>query len=82
MEEYELESNSNRYCGGTIFNNAATGVIWIENQISLGGGETILAKEVFRQWLYEKAFVYIKHIHSDNGVFTAEQFKADYAEKN
>ena len=82
LEGYGRESDSNRYHGGTIFNDAATGVIWVENQISLGAGETILAKEVFEQWLYEEAFVEIKHIHSDNGVFTAEEFKEDCAEKN
>ncbi len=47
LEGYGHESNSNRYHGGTIFNDAATGVIWIKNQISLGAGEAILAKEVF-----------------------------------
>ena len=41
-----------------------------------------MAKEVFEEWLKEKAWVEIKHYHSDNGVFTAEEFREDCKEKN
>ena len=34
-----------------------------------------MAKELFEEWLKEKAWVEIKHYHSDNGVFTAEESK-------
>ena len=41
-----------------------------------------MAKEVFEEWLKEKAWVQIKHYHSDNGVSTAEEFREDCKEKN
>ena len=75
LEGFGREGDNKRFHGGTIFNDAATGLIWVENQVSLGAGETILAKELFEQWLDDTAQVEIKHIHSDNGVFAAEEFK-------
>ena len=41
-----------------------------------------MAKELFEEWLKEKAWVKIKHYHIDNGVFTAEEFREDCKEKN
>ena len=81
LSGYGREALHNRYHGGTIFNDAATGLIWIENQVTLGAGDTILAKESFEQWLRNKAWVEIKHLHSDNGVFTAKEFREDCKEK-
>ena len=37
------EGDNNHYHGRTIFNDAATGAMWVENQVSLGAGETIMA---------------------------------------
>ena len=71
------ERRENRYHGGTIFNDAATGIIWVENQVSLGAGETIQSKLKFEQWLYELCFVEVMHYRSDNGVFTAEEFREE-----
>ena len=48
---YGWEGHENRYHGGTIFNDAVSGAIWVENQVSLGAGETIEAKLHFEQWL-------------------------------
>ena len=61
QDGYGREGENNRYHGGTIFNDAASGIIWAENQISLGAGDTIMAKDVFEEWLKEKAWVKIKH---------------------
>ena len=47
LDGYGREGENNRYHGDTNFNDAAYGVIWVENQISLGAGEKIMAKEVF-----------------------------------
>jgi hypothetical protein len=33
------------------YNNAASGLIWVENQVSLGASETIMGKERFEQGL-------------------------------
>ena len=81
LSGYGREARHNRYHGGTIFNDAATGLIWIENQVTLGAGDTLLAKELFEQWLRNKACVEVRHLHSDNGVFTAEEFRNDCKEK-
>ena len=51
LDGYGREGENNRYHGGTIFNDAASGVIWVENQISLGAGETIMWNEAFEEWL-------------------------------
>ena len=49
------ERHQNRFHGGTIYNDAASGLIWVENQISLGANETVLGKSWFDQWLWEQA---------------------------
>ena len=75
------EQSHNRYHGGTIFNDAHSGIIWVENQVSLGAGETIEAKLRFEEWLYDLALAEVKHYRSDNGVFTAEEFRAECKSK-
>jgi hypothetical protein len=42
---YGCEAQHNRFHGGTIFNDAASGAIWVEHHVSIGAGETICAKE-------------------------------------
>ena len=81
-EGYGREGVENRFHGGTIFHDAASGVIRVENQVSLGAGETIGSKERFEEWLYEMAHAEVRHLHSDNGVFTAEKFRTDCREKD
>jgi hypothetical protein len=71
---YGREAQHNRFHGGTIFNDAASGAIRVEHQVSLGAGETICAKERFEEWLYELSCVEVARYHSDNGVFTAAEF--------
>ncbi len=45
------EGSSCRFNGGTIYNDAASGLIWVESQVSLGANETVMGKEQFEQWL-------------------------------
>ncbi len=42
---YGREGRNGRCHGGTIYNDAASGLIWVENQVSLGASETITGKE-------------------------------------
>ena len=72
----------NRYHGGTIFNDAATGIIWVKNQVSMGSGDTIMSKACFEEWLWELVCVEKKRYRSDNGVFTSENFRKDCKDKN
>ncbi len=74
---YGREAQNNQFHGGTIFNDAASGAIWVEHQVSLGAGETICAKEQFEEWLYELSCVEVAWYHSNNGVFTAAEFWED-----
>ena len=66
---YGCEGSTRRFNGGTIYNDAASGLIWVENQVSLVANETIMGKERFEQWLYNIACSEVKHYHGDNGIF-------------
>ena len=49
-----------------MLRDAATGIIWIENQKSLVAGETVMTKIRFEKWLWEQAAVKIKHLNNNN----------------
>jgi hypothetical protein len=66
---YGHESADRRFQGGTIYNNAASGLIWVENQVSLGANETVMGKSCFEQWLWDMAYAEVKHYHGNNGFF-------------
>lgn len=80
-EGYGRETDANMYHGGTIFRDAASKYIHVENQVSLGAGETVQSKLKFEEWLYDQARVRVKHYHSNNGVFQAEVFKESIDEQ-
>ena len=42
---YGQKYYSSHFHGGTLYNDAADGIIWVENQVSLGASETFLGKE-------------------------------------
>ena len=69
------EREEDRFKGGTIFFDMATGKSFVKFQVSLGTTETLLAKACFER---ESALngVKIKSYHTDNGVFTAKEFIA------
>ncbi len=48
-----------------MFQNTATGLIWAENQVLLGAGEVLMAKECFEQWLWKLAAAEIWHLCQD-----------------
>ncbi len=50
--KYGRESQDCHFQGGTIFNDAASGLIWVENQVSFGANKTVMGKMCFEQWLY------------------------------
>ncbi len=59
LSGFGREDDQNKFHGGTIFQDAATGIIWIECQVSLGAGETVMSKVVLRngygKWLLLKS---------------------------
>ncbi len=78
---YGREAPHNQFHGGTLFYDAATGLIWPENQASLGAGETQVTKECFEQWLWDLAAIEIQDLHSNNGIFNAKLFVEDFQNK-
>ena len=71
------EQHNNRFHGGTIDNDAASGLIWVENQVLLGANETIVGKAWFEQWLWGQAVAEVSHYHSDNGILVKVSYCKD-----
>ena len=53
--EFDCERHTNMFHGGTIFCDAGLKHIHIENQVSLGVGETVNSKLKFEDCLWEQA---------------------------
>ena len=73
-------SDDRRFQGGTIYNDAALGLIWVENQVSFGANETVMGKARFVQWLWDMAYADVKHYHGNNGIFSAEEYRQECME--
>jgi len=78
---YGRESQDRRFQGGTIYNDAASGLIWDENQVSLGANETVMGKARLEQWMWDQCVSEVKHYHGDNGIFSAVEYRCDCDEK-
>jgi len=75
------ESKDRRFQGGTICNDAALGLICVENQVSLGANETVMGKARFEQWVWDMAYAKVKHYHGKNGIFSAEEYCQECMDK-
>jgi hypothetical protein len=64
-----------------IYDDAALGLIWVENQVSLGANETVMCKACFEQWLWDMAYAKVKHYHGDDGIFSAEEYCQECMDK-
>ncbi len=78
---YGRESQDRRFQGGTIYNDAASGLIWVKNQVSLGANKTVMGKAHFKQWLKDQCVSEVKHYHGDNGIFSAEEYRCNCDKK-
>ena len=78
---YGKEQHTNCYHGGTIYQDAASNLVRVQNQVSLGAGETVMGKAAFEDWIWNLAGVLAKQYHSDNGIFNSELFRRDCIEK-
>ena len=65
FETYGKESNRDRYTGGCIFVDHATGFIWVFLQSRLNSHETLKGKQMFEE-LCAKYGVVVSHYLSDN----------------
>jgi len=78
---YGRKSQDRRFQGGTIYNDAASGLIWVENQVSLSANETVMGEARFEHWLWDQCVSEVKHYHGDNGIFSAEEYCCNCDEK-
>ena len=72
---YGKEPRHAQYCGGTIFYDAATGLIKVYHQSDLTGNSTVKSKRKFEHDA-SQCGVTIKNYHADNGIFTGMQWKS------
>lgn len=68
------ERDSQQYVGGTIFVDHASGLIFTSHQPTLGSSDTIRSVAKLEQFFSEHD-VKLKRFHTDNGVFTTNEFK-------
>ncbi|MGH7954774.1 MAG: hypothetical protein ACREOZ_02315, partial [Gloeomargaritales cyanobacterium] len=68
------------FCGGTIFIDHASHLIKVCHQVTLGATDTIRSKRLFERMSHGNG-VRVDDYHSDNGVFTAAQFRHHLEEK-
>jgi hypothetical protein len=40
-----------------------------------------MGKSCFEQWLWDMAYMKVKHYHGDNGIFSAEEYRLECKEK-
>jgi hypothetical protein len=76
----EKESKREKYCGGTLFIDHASCKIFLNHQVSLQAGDTVMSKKKFERLAHEEGVV-IKGYHADNVPFDSEEFRADIASK-
>jgi hypothetical protein len=65
--------SSQKYCGGTLFMDAASGYIAIQHQQHLTAFESIRAKQAFERDAMT-AGVSILDYHTDNGIYTSQEY--------
>ncbi|MGH7974322.1 MAG: hypothetical protein ACREBR_02255 [bacterium] len=69
------------FCGGTIFCDHASHLIDVRHQLTLGATDTIRSKRIFERMAHSNG-VKVQNYHSDNGVFTATQFRQHLEESD
>ena len=71
---YGKERHHERYCGGTIFYDAASGLVKVYHQTSLDADSTLVSKRLFERDAAQCG-VSVKNYHADNGIFTSAKWK-------
>ena len=78
---FDKEKEKDKYVGGTIMCDHATGLISICNQSSLYSGYTLQGKHTFEQFASFHGHK-VKTWHGDNGTFATKAFKDDCTSKH
>ena len=71
---YGKEKWHQHYCGGTLFYDAASGLIKVYHQLSLDADSTLTSKCLF-ECDAAQCGVNICNYHADNGIFTSAKWK-------
>ena len=74
------EREIDKFCGSTIFCDAASHFISVQHQVNLTATETLKAKAMFERSA-DQYGVSVKAYHSDNGIFTAKDFVGELMEQ-
>ena len=75
------EKDVDKFCGGTIFVDIATGLTKVYFQVSLGAEDTIRAKLEFERFALS-CDVSIRGYRTDNGIFTKLDFMREIADNH
>lgn len=75
------EKEEDKFAGGTVFRDDATGYLRVYFQVSLGAEETIRNKHMFEREALSFR-VSVKRYRTDNGIFTKEDFLREVATSN
>ena len=67
------EPDRNKFCGSSVFVDAASGFIHVEHQVTLNASDSILAKEGFERMALDYG-VNIESYHTDNGIFKSQAY--------
>ena len=67
------EPESEKFCGTTVFCDAASGYIHVEHQVTLNASDTINSKLAFERKAMELG-VSVSSYHTDNGIFKSQAF--------
>ena len=74
------EADRDKFCGSTVFCDAASGYIHVEHQVTLNATDTINAKTSFERQAMEMG-VTVDSYHTDNGIFKSQAFTRELHEK-
>ena len=67
------EPDKDKYCGSSVFYDAASGYIHVEHQVTFGSTDSINAKENFERLAHDHGHQ-IYNYHSDNDIYTSKAY--------
>ena len=67
------EQESDKFCGSSVFVDAASGYIHIEHQVSLSATDSINAKTSFERMAKEVGVI-VEQYHTDNGIYKSKAY--------
>jgi len=73
------EPEHDRFCGSSVFCDAASGMIHVEHQVTFSANDTIMAKNGFERFCKESG-VTVKAYQTDNGVYKSMDFMRELAD--